>query len=192
MITRRSLVWLIPLGLFLTFPLWRPPVAAFLSPRGGYDPSLAKRKLDAHNFNMDQVIISQSKEGKKTLEVRAKKAFTGKSVDEFHLEEVDAVIFGKNDEKTYVTARRGIFNKLTNILTLIDEVVVVKPKDKSELYSDLLTYNNNTGMAYSPGKTRIIGDGFEIRGRNLHVNTLTKAYDLDGRVRCKLTGFAKP
>ncbi|HIP38949.1 MAG TPA: LPS export ABC transporter periplasmic protein LptC [Desulfocapsa sulfexigens] len=192
MITRRSLVWLIPLGLFLTFPLWRPPVATFLSPRGGYDPSLAKRKLDAHNFNMDQVIISQSKEGKKTLEVRAKKAFTGKSVDEFHLEEVDAVIFGKNDEKTYVTARRGIFNKLTNILTLIDEVVVVKPKDKSELYSDLLTYNNNTGMAYSPGKTRIIGDGFEIRGRNLHVNTLTKAYDLDGRVRCKLTGFAKP
>lgn len=192
MTTRRNLVWLIPLGLLLTFPLWRPPVASFLSPRGGYDPSLAKRKLDAHNFNMDQVIISQSKQGKKTLEVRAKKAFTGKSVDEFNLDEVDAIIIGKNGEKTYVTARRGIFNKLTNILTLIDEVVVVKPKDKFELYSDLLTFNNNTGIAYSPGKTQIIGDGFEVRGRNLHANTLTKAYDLDGRVRCKLTGFSSP
>ena len=192
MITRRNLVWLIPLGLFLTFPIWRPPIAAFLSPRGGYDPSLAKRKLDAHNFNMDQVIISQSKQGKKTLEVRAKKAFTGKTVDEFNLEEVDSTILAKNGEKTFVTAKRGMFSKMTNILTLIDDVVVKKPKDKTELYSELLTYNNNTGMAYSPGKTRIIGDGFEIRGRNLHVNTLTNTYDLDGRVHCKLTGFSSP
>ncbi len=192
MITRRNLVWFIPLLLFLTFPLWRPPVASFLSPRGGYDPSLANRKLDAHNFNMDKVHISQSEHGKKTLEIKAKRAFTGKSVDEYHMEEVDAVIIGSNGEKTYVTARKGIFNKLTNLLTLIDDVVVMKPKDKSELYTDLLTYNNNTHMAYSPGKTQIIGKGFEIRGRNLHVNTLTESYDLDGRVRCKLTGFSSP
>ena len=192
MISRRNLLWFIPLLLFLTFPLWRPPLASFLTPRGGYEPSLAKRKLDAHNFNMDKVLISQSERGKKTLTIEAKRAFTGKSVDEFHMEDVDAVIIGTNNDETYITARKGIFNKLTNILTLIDDVVVMKPKDETELYTDLLTYNNSTHMAYSPGKTQIIGKGFEIRGRNLHVNTMTSSYDLGGRVRCKLTGFSSP
>ncbi len=192
MIRPKNLLWLIPLLLFVTFPLWRPPVASFLSPRGGYEPSLAKRNLDEHNFNMDKVLISQSENGKKTLSIEANRAFTGKSVDEFHMEEVDAVIIGNNNEETYVTAKKGIFNKQTSILTLIDEVVVMQPKDHSELYTDLLTYNNATHMAYSPGKTQIIGKGFEIRGRNLHVNTMTSAYDLDGRVRCKLTRFSPP
>lgn len=192
MITRRNLVWLIPFVLFLTFPLWRPPVASFLSPRGGYDPSLANRKLDEHNFNMDNVHISQSENGQKTLIIDAERAFTGKSVDEFHMQEVDAIIIGNNGEETYITARKGIFNKLKNVLTLIEEVVVVKPKDKSELYTDLLIYDNNSHIAHSPGKTQVIGKNFEIRGQNMHVNTLTEAYDIDGRVHCKLNSFLSP
>ncbi|MCF8055017.1 MAG: LPS export ABC transporter periplasmic protein LptC [Desulfocapsa sp.] len=192
MISRRNLVWLIPFLLFLSFPLWRIPVASFLSPRGGYDPSLAERKLDAHNFNMDNVHITQSEYGKTTLKIAADRAFTGKTVDEFRMEEVDAVITGNNSEKTFITSRSGIFDKQTAILTLIDEVVVIKPKDNAELYTDLLVYNNKTHMAHSPGKTQVIGKGFEIRGHNLLVNTLTKSYKIDGRVRCKLTGFSSP
>jgi LPS export ABC transporter protein LptC len=192
MISRRSLVWLIPFLLFLSFPLWRIPIASFLSPRGGYDPSLAQRKLDAHNFNMDEVHITQSENGKTTLDITADRAFTGKTVDEFKMNEVDAIITGTNNEQTFITSRKGIFDKQTGILTLIDEVVVMKPKDKSELYTDLLVYHNKTHMAHSPGKTQVIGDGFEIRGHNLLVNTLTKSYKIDGRVRCKLTGFSSP
>ncbi len=192
MITRRNLVWLVPFLLFLSFPLWRTPVAFFLSPRGGYDASLAQRKLDAHNFNMDKVHITQSENGKTTLNIEANRVFTGKTVDEFNMEEVDAVITGNNNEQTFITSRSGIFDKQTSILTLIDEVVVMKPKDKAELYTDLLVYNNKTHMAHSPGKTQVIGDGFEIRGHNLRVNTLTKSYTIDGRVRCKLTDFSSP
>ena len=192
MISRRNFVWLIPFLLFLSYPLWRIPVSSFLSPRGGYDPSLAQRTLDAHNFNMDKVRIIQSEDGRTTLEIEAERAFTGKTVDEFNMEEVDAIITGTNNEQTFITSRRGVFDKQTSILTLIDEVVVMKPKDKSELYTDLLIYHNKTHIAHSPGKTQVIGDGFEIRGHNLRVNTLTKAYTIDGRVRCKLTGFSSP
>jgi LPS export ABC transporter protein LptC len=192
MISRRNLLWLIPFLLFISFPLWRIPVASLLSPRGGYDPSLAERKLDAHNFTMDKVHITQSKNGKTALKIAADRAFTGKTVDEFKMEEVDAVITGDNNEKTFITARSGIFDKQTAILTLIDEVVVIKPKDQAELYTDLLIYNNKTNMAHSPGKTQVIGKGFEVRGTNLHINTLTKSYKIDGRVRCKVTDFSAP
>lgn len=192
MITRRNLTWLIPLILFLAFPLWRIPVAAFLSPRGGYDATLADRKLDTHNFALDGIRITQSENGKKTLEIVAKHGYTGKKADVFKLDEVDAVIISNNGEQTFITARHGILDKNTTLLTLIDEVVVMKPTDKFELYTDLLTYNQTTHIAHSPGRTQILGEKIDITGHSLIFNTLTKAYDLSGRVRCKLSNFSPP
>lgn len=192
MITRRNLVWLIPFSLFLTFPLWRIPVGTFLSPRGGYDQSLAERKLDAHEFTMEKVHITQSKRGKTTLEIIAERAYTGATESEYKMEEIDAVVTGNNGEQTFIAARKGILDKEAAILTLIDEVVVMKPREKFELYTDLLIYNDTTKIANSPGKTQIIGEKIEIRGNNLVVNTETESYDLGGRVHCKLENFTSP
>ena len=192
MITRRNLIWLIPLFLILTFPLWRPPVASFLSPRGGYDPSLANRKLDEHNFKLENVHIAQSEHGIITLEIEAESAYTGKNQDEIEMEKVDAVITSASNEQTFVTARKGILDKKGAILTLVEEVVVMKPKDKFELYTELLIYNDNTGIANSPGKTQVIGEKIEITGNNLIFNTTTNSYDLSGRVHCELGNFSPP
>lgn len=192
MITRRNLTWLTPLILFLSFPLWRIPIATFLSPRGGYDATLADRKLDTHNFALDGIRITQSENGKKSLEIVAKQAYTGKKADVFMLDEVDAVIISKTGAQTFITARHGILDKNTSLLTLIDEVVVMKPTDKLELYTDRLTYNETTHIAYSPGRTQILGEKIDITGHSLIFNTLTKAYDLSGRVRCKLSNFLAP
>jgi LPS export ABC transporter protein LptC len=192
MISRRNLIWAIPFTIFLTFPLWRIPVAGFLNPRGGYDPTLDNRKLDTHNFSLDQIHISQSENGRKTLEIVAKNAYTGDKKDVFKLDEVDAVVISKSGEQTFITARHGILDKNTSILTLIDEVVVMKPKDKFELYSDLLTYNQQTHIAHSPGRTQILGEKIDIVGHSLLFNSLTNAYDLSGRIRCKLSNFSTP
>jgi LPS export ABC transporter protein LptC len=186
------MVWLIPLCLLLTFPLWRIPLAAFLTPRGGYDASLAGRKLDSHTFNMEKVHITQSERGKNTMEIVAERAYTGKSDAEFEMEEVDAVITGTNGERTFITARKALFDKGTSILTLIEEVVVMRPKDKFELYTDLLIYNDKTQIAVSPGKTQVIGEKIKIRGTRLTFNALSKAYDLGGRVKCTLNNFSGP
>jgi len=192
MITRRNLIWLIPLFLALTIPLWRPPVAAFLSPRGGYDASLANRKLDEHNFKLETVHITQSENGKITLEIKAERAYTGKNSNEIEMEEVDAVITSTANEQTFVTSRKGILDKKDSILTLIDEVTVIKPKDKFELYTDLLIYNDKTQIANSPGKTQILGEKIQITGNNLIFNSINQSYDLSGRVHCKLANFSAP
>lgn len=192
MITRRNLIWLIPLALFVSYPLWRIPATTFLTPRGGYDASLADRKLDTHNFDLEEVRISQSEDGQTTLEIVAKRAYIGKKKDEFLLDEVDAVIIAQNGEQTFISARHGILDKPQSILTLIDEVVVMKPLDKFELYTDKLIYNETTKIAVSPGKTQILGEKIDITGNGLTFNALTKAYDLGGRVRCKLANFSKP
>ncbi len=192
MTSSRNMVWLIPLAIALTFPLWRIPATSFLTPRGGSDPSQANQQKDEHNFNMETVHIRQSTAGKTTLEIVAERAFTGDTINEYRMDKVDAVVIGNNGEKTYITADKGILDKQAAFLTLIDNVVVVKPKDKTELYTDLLTYNDKTHMAHSPGKTKILGEKIDITGTNLLFNTVTQSYDLGGRVTCKLIGFSSP
>ena len=53
----RNTIWLVPLLLITTYPLWSTPVGNFLTPRGGFDPALKNRKSDSQNFNLDTVKI---------------------------------------------------------------------------------------------------------------------------------------
>ncbi|MEN8189523.1 MAG: LPS export ABC transporter periplasmic protein LptC [Thermodesulfobacteriota bacterium] len=187
MITRRNLVWLIPLALFISFPIWRGPVGSFLAPRGGYDPSLANRTTDRHNFTMYTVHIIQSENGVKTAEIEADQARTGDSDKELELTEVDAVLTAKDKSLTYVTSREGKFNQEINKLTLTGEVVVIKPEKKYELYTDILHYDFMNKMIICPVETRLISDDLRITGSRLDYDLLTNAYDIGGRVYCRIS-----
>ena len=192
LLNSRNFIWLVPFALLLTFPLWRIPLAAFLAPRGGYDPALAQNRPDAHDFTMNTVHITQSHNGKTTLDLFATRAMTGKTTNEFKMEDVNATIISDQGEQTYVTAKKGIFDKGSSLLSLIDDVVIKKPKDKYEIYTDLLHYNDKTKIADCPGPTRLIGKKVSIKGGSLKYNTLTSSYDIGGRVYCKLSEFVHP
>lgn len=188
----RNFIWLVPLALLLTFPLWRRPLTAFLAPRGGYDPALVQNRSDAHDFTMDTVHIIQSHNGRTTLDIVAKEAMTGKTADEFMMEDVNATITGEQGELTHITARKGLFDKKSSLLSLINDVVIKKPKDQYEIYTDLLHYNDKTKIAHCPGATRLLGKDVSINGGSLTYNMLTNSYDIGGRVHCTLSEFVRP
>jgi LPS export ABC transporter protein LptC len=192
MITQRNSIWLIPLFFFLTFPIWRIPVAAFLAPRGGYDPEFASRKADEHNFVIDNADIMQIEMGQKTADIKAEKALTGKQPNDFILETVDADIFSENGERTNITARNGLYNTITRQLTLSDDVVVIREKDNFRLYTDLLNYYDETKKVICPGKTKVIGEGVEIRGGSMSYYIRNRTYNVGGRVNTIIQGFGRP
>ena len=191
-ISSRNFIWLVPLSLLLTFPLWRPPLTTFLIPRGGLEPAMALNGPDAHDFTMNSVHITQSHQGQKTLDLVAVRAMTGQTSDEFKMEDVKATIISKEGEQTHVIAGTGLFNQSSSRLSLMDEVVITKPKDNYELYTDLLHYNDKTKIANCPGPTRLLGDDVSIKGGNLEYNLLTNRYDIGGRVHVTLSDFARP
>ncbi len=192
LLNSRNIIWLIPFALLLTFPLWRIPLAAFLAPRGGYDPALAQNQSNTHDFTMNSVHITQSHNGKTTLDLLATRAMTGNTTNEFKMENVNATIISDLGEQTYVSARNGLFDKASSLLSLIDDVVIKKPKDKYEIYTDLLHYNDKTKIADCPGATKLIGKKVSIKGGSLKYNTLTSSYDIGGRVYCTLSEFIQP
>lgn len=192
MIKRRNFIWLVPLALMVTFPAWRIPVGKFLTPRGGFDPAYANVDKDAHNFAMETVTITESKNGRITAEIRAASASSTGTPNEYVLEIVDADIFNKKKETTNVVARNGLFNTESKLLTLTDDVVVHKVKNDQKLFTDLLYYDDNLQTVHCPGKTKLQGKGIEVNGSSLDYDIEEGHYDIGGRVLCLIQGKISP
>lgn len=188
----RNQVWLIPLLLILTYPLWSIPVGKFLTPRGGVPTQTAIRKTNQHNFQMESVKILQNQNGKKTAMIRAKSARTGEDSDILILETVDADIFDEDGNVTHIVSRTGKYNVKTKALTLSGDVVVNKTRDKQFLYTDLLHYDSDKRTVNCPGKTKLIGENVSIDGGSLDYDINSSRYDIGGRVSVDLDGFSAP
>lgn len=181
----RNLLWLIPAVLFVTSPLWKPPLAAFLKPRGGYDPDLTKLAERAEqNFTMDSVTITLSASGRLEWVVDAERAYTGESDKEIKMVDVDAVYYAQNGEITTIVSNKGTYFVDNRHLILTEDVVVKKPEEKQEMYSDLLHYYDDRKMVVSPGDVEIRGPNFRIAAGRMDYDLSSDGYDFSDGVRC--------
>ena len=193
MVNKRNIILFIPIFLVLTFPIWKIPVASFLSPRGGDEPEdIQGRNESSHDFAMDQVKILQNQNGKKTAIIRAKSALTGDNANEFHLESVDADLIDKDNKITNVVAETGSYNVNTEILTLRKDVVITRLEGDRTMYSQLLIYSDKERTVNSPGKVRFVGEEFNIVGGSMVYDIKTDSYQLSNRVKCVIGGFVEP
>jgi len=183
----RNLLWMIPLALLLSSPLWKSYVADFLKPRGGYDATVAEAYTrQSQNFVMDNITITLSSNGRLEWTVNAERAFTGKSDREIGMIEVDALYTGKEKNPITITSNRGTYLMDDRHLMLIDNVVLRKPASKEELYTDLLHYYDATKMVTSPVDVEIRGPKFSLQAGRMDYDLSSDAYDFNDRVRVEL------
>ncbi len=186
-INRRNLLWLVPLFLFLSSPLWEPSVASFLKPRGGYNAGreIANEK-QAQNFVMDAMTLTMSTKGRVEWVIKAARAFTGSRGRMIDMVDVDAVYTGDGRDRIYVSSNRGRYNIDQQHLILQDNVRVRRPLEKQELYTNLLHYYDSTKQVVSPGDVKIKGPNFSIQAGHMNYDLLSHAYDFSKGVVCRL------
>lgn len=188
MITRRNTLWLIPLLLILTFPIWKHPVGSFLTPRGHYDIANFKTTKRTNKFTLESVIIMQSGENKKNSNIRAEKAInTGPN--RYALFNVDADIINEKGNTISIIAETGVYNSLKRKLQLRKNVVITNLEDGSVMTSDLVHYNEKTRIVFSPGPAEFTGDGIFIKGSTFRHSVDRGVYKIGGRVFCRLEGY---
>lgn len=180
----RNLLWLVPLVLFLTSPMWKPGVASFLKPRGGYEPptSIFIDEEPSQNFVMDTVTITLSNHGRVEWVVNAERAFTAKSDKDISMVEVDAVYTDVDKKLTHITSSRGRYQVDQRHLTLIDNVVIRKSAAQQEMYTDLLHYYDAKKIIISPGELEIVGPDYSIQAGRLDYDLVNDGYDFSNRV----------
>ncbi|WP_417911781.1 LPS export ABC transporter periplasmic protein LptC [Candidatus Electronema sp. TJ] len=179
----RNLLWLVPLGLLLSSPLWQGPAAEFLKPRGGYDAAAEQAyRQERQDFLMEDIVLTFCSKGQQTWTVKAAQARTGTTDREIDMAEVDALYSKQGDDPIKVTSRKGIYRMDAKHLTLLDDVVLVKPVQQEELRTELLHYYDADKMLVSPDKMRIDGPSLKLQGGGMKYDLTTKGYDFGGRV----------
>jgi LPS export ABC transporter protein LptC len=179
----RNLLWIIPLGLIASKPLWQQPVVEFLKPRGGYDAAAAQAYTqESQDFVMEDVVLTFNNKGELTWTVKAEQARTGKTDREIEMTAVHAVYNKKGDDPITVTSRTGRYQMDEKHLTLTKDVVLVKPVQQEELHTELLHYDDLTKKLVSPEKVKINGPNFDLQGGKMDYDVTNKGYDFGGRV----------
>ena len=181
-LNRRNLVWLIPVLMIITFPLWRLPVSSFLTPRGLDENSVATGTEKEHDFIMKKVLFTQNQAGKKTAEIRARQAYTSEKPDEFVLVDIDSDLYDDQGDMVNIKADSGIYNTQTRHLILNKNVVVSRDSEKQQLFTDLLHYYDEKRIIDSPVPTRMVAERAEIRGSSLRYDIVTGQDLVGGRV----------
>jgi LPS export ABC transporter protein LptC len=188
----RNIIWLVPLCIIVTYPLWSIPIGKFLSPRGSFDAAPKNEKTEGHDFNMDKVKILQNQQGQKTAVIRAQRARTGEDANLLIMELVSADLFDTAGNTTTVLANTGQYSTESKILTLSGDVVISRTVDKQFLFTDLLLYDSDRRTVNCPGKTRLEAEQARINGGSLHYDIKAATYKIDKGVTCVIDGFIKP
>lgn len=181
---RRNTVWLLPLIAIITFPLWKIPVGAFLSPRGDIQsPIEQEEKPTTNTLSMKDVVIYKYQGDKEDTVIRSDRAYSGDNPDLMFFDKVDADVFDKNGEIIKITSQQGEYNQKSQILVLTKDVVANKTVSQQQLLTDKMNYNSVTEIAHAPGKTTIISPDAEIIGGNFTYDVKTGTYTMKKRVR---------
>ncbi len=179
---QRNLLWLLPLVLFLTAPLWKPPVTAFLKPRVTATPVKGTGPGVSQNFTMDSVAITLASQGRVDWVIHASRARTGKNQNEILMVDVQAVYTGGDGEKMEITSRKGTYHISRRHLILEDNVVLQKPARGEEMLTDLLHYYDDTKMVISPVEVEITSPDFTLRAGRMEYDLVASWYDFSDRV----------
>lgn len=183
----RNLLWLLPLLLLLTSPLWKPSLADFLRPRGGFTtPAVGLDDQQEQRFIMDQIAITMSSGGRLEWVINADEAFTRESDMDIGMVGVDATYSGGDQEKTRITSAKGRYNVNEGHLILSENVLIDKPASHQQLLTDLLHYYNHRKVVVCPDKVELRGPDFTIRAGRLEYDLATHGYDFSNRVRVAL------
>lgn len=184
----RNLLWLLPLPLFITYPLWQPPLSAFLAPRGGYNLKLVQPQDESpmQNFVMDAVVITMTSEGKEEWLIDADRAYTTGNEHELVMETVSAMYIGADRDPVNIESRRGTYFINQRHLILVDHVKVTKPTKNQVLLSDRLEYDDADKMLVSPGKVTIDTPNMRLHAGRMDYDFATEGFEFSDRVKVTL------
>jgi LPS export ABC transporter protein LptC len=186
----RNFLWIAPLVVLLTMPLWKPLAADILTParkeKGMPAPSLANTDT-LSSSEMSGVEFEQIKNGTKDWHLTASRLYkTGRDSD-LLLEDVKGLFFGAagSDEETRIRSQKARYNEDTKQITLQGEVVIQNSKGY-EMQTDALEYFAAEKKIRTTSPVNIQGSNIAVSGNELLYDTVTGNYRLEGNVVCRV------
>ncbi len=180
----RNKVWVLPLLVLVAYPLWQPTVARFLAPRDSTVVFSQKTANgDGRNLHLYGITMSQSSGDKLEMVLKADSVATGDSSGtEYFFKNIDCQLYDDQGLPTQVKGGEALLATDKNIITIIEDVVVVSSDGKSEIKTDALRYFTQYKVAKTATPVLIKTEGADISGNSMMYNVRTGAFRVGGGV----------
>lgn len=184
----RNKVWLIPLLALATYPLWQPTVAKFLAPRESKIVFAKKAaRDDDRNLHLYGVSMSQSTGDMLEMVLKADSVATGPANKaEYFFKAIDCQLYDDQGQATKIKGGEAILATDKNLITIVDDVVVVSGDGKIQVKTDALRYFTHYKVAKTATPVHFKSEGTEIYGNSMMYNLRTGAFRVGGGVICEM------
>lgn len=180
----RNILWLLPVALLLSWPVWGGAFTRILAPRGGLAANGAAPQATATGagFSMEGVLFSQLKNGVRDWQIQAKRLYSGEDQDKMQLVTVEAQVFKNAERRFVITGAEGEYNSMKKVLSMRNGVRVQAEKGML-IQADSLSYDDQARRITTRVPVQITGKGLEIHGKGMAYDMQKDAYDVNGRVK---------
>lgn len=180
----RNILWLLPVALLLSWPIWGGAFTRALAPRGGLAEHLAvpQATTAGAGFSMEGVLFSQLKNGVRDWQIQAKQLYSGEDQDRMQMVTVEAQVFKNAERRFVITAQEGEYNSKKKVLTMRNSVKV-QAENGFLIQSDSLSYDDQTRKITTVSPVQVTGKGMDIRGKGMAYDMQKDSYDVSGRVK---------
>ncbi|RJX35435.1 MAG: LPS export ABC transporter periplasmic protein LptC [Desulfurivibrio sp.] len=182
----RNLLWIVPLAMLVTSPVWKPALEEFLSPHGSLKVKSGSQAPD-QSFELTEVQLSRYENGQADLVLHAARVQSGRrGADSLQLTKVDALLYDQGRERAHITGGEGFYDGDRQILTIVEDAAVMV-KNSYELHADALRYLIPYKTVKTATAISFTSKDFTVHGIGMSYNLANGAYrvgGIGGRVVC--------
>ena len=177
---KRNYIWLLPLLLAITGPLWWGAASWLLGPRSGGASVTPPGERQLNTFVLHRVALSQARNGLDDLFVEAEQVNSGKAADELEMLGVTGVMTGKERSLKF-SGGIARYEPEGQVLS-VGEQVKMATSDGYQLTVDRLRCLTATRQIDSDKVFNLTGPGLKLSGRNFLYSLPTGDFRIGGRV----------
>ncbi|NTV14296.1 MAG: LPS export ABC transporter periplasmic protein LptC [Desulfobulbaceae bacterium] len=177
---RRNSIWLLPLLLTLTGPLWWGAAGWLLGPRSSAVSEAPSGERQLNTFVLRRVALSQARNGVDDLFVEAEQVSSGKVVDALEMLGVAGRMTGQERSVSF-TGGTASYDPAGQVLQ-VDERVTMTTSDGYRLETEALRCLTASRQVESDRPLQLTGPGLKLRGRKFLYSLPSGDFRIGGRV----------
>lgn len=178
----RNLLWMLPVAVVLSAPLWWGVAADFFSPHSNLAGERAESLQRPQTFVMDDVLLRQHNNGVEEWNIRSKHVSSSNGGETLLFEGVIADLLRDGVALFHIVGKAGRYEQEKKRLGLAGDVKVEHWKG-AVLYTEQLYFLDRVAKVMTDAPVRMIGDGMVVRGNGFEYDLNSGTYNVAGRVK---------
>jgi LPS export ABC transporter protein LptC len=182
---KRNFIWLLPLLVIISGPLWWSTIGDLLKPQYTFDTPAPPSSTQLKIFVMEEVHLVQTRDGRDEFVLKAAKVNSGIHEDVLELEKVEVRLVDGDGRPTILTGGEAFYQTDQQIITIIDNVRVQTP-DGQEMRTEALRYLTKYRKVKTAENVWLAGEKVRIVGGNMFYDLVDGNFRVGGGVKVDL------